>query len=240
MKRIALTLVYGIGGLLLLLVAVAFLLPRTVHVERSVTMQATAEQIFPYANDYRAFNDWSPWVDRDPEAVYEFSGPPAGVGSIMSWTGNDAVGTGSQEITRSEFPTRIETALDFGPDGTAIAFFDFVPLDEGTEVTWGFDVDMGNNPVGRYMGLMMDTWVGADYEEGLTNLRDLVENETSVPRDPEGAAMEMPNSEEPLSEMPLSESPKGDDMEEAMIEDEASDAAEAEEKPDPATSPTDK
>jgi hypothetical protein len=34
---------------------------------------------------------------------------------------------------------------------------------------------MGVNPVGRWMGLMMDRWVGADYERGLANLKALVE-----------------------------------------------------------------
>ena len=29
--------------------------------------------------------------------------------------------------------------------------------------------------VGRYMGLMMDEWVGADYERGLERLKELAE-----------------------------------------------------------------
>jgi len=31
------------------------------------------------------------------------------------------------------------------------------------------------NPMGRWMGLMMDGWVGPDYETGLSNLKSLVE-----------------------------------------------------------------
>jgi hypothetical protein len=36
---------------------------------------------------------------------------------------------------------------------------------------------MGMNPVGRYMGLMMDRWVGGDYERGLLQLKAQVEAE---------------------------------------------------------------
>jgi hypothetical protein len=34
---------------------------------------------------------------------------------------------------------------------------------------------MGNNPIGRWMGLMLDGLVGADYERGLEQLRQTVE-----------------------------------------------------------------
>lgn len=185
----------GVGVLVLVLVGGAYLTPRHVHVERTVTIYAPPEAIFPYINDYRAFNEWSPWADRDPEAVYQYSNPPYGEGATMTWSGNDQVGSGSQEITLSDYPTRLETHLDFGAQGDAYAFFDLQPTDEGTDVTWGFDTDMGMNPIARYMGLMMDGLVGADYEQGLLNLRDLVEDEVSVPRDPAGNPMDMPGGE---------------------------------------------
>ena len=46
---------------------------------------------------------------------------------------------------------------------------------EGTKITWGFDSDLGMNPIARWMGLMFDSWIGADYETGLANLKNLVE-----------------------------------------------------------------
>ncbi|MGI9426807.1 MAG: SRPBCC family protein, partial [Hyphomicrobiaceae bacterium] len=83
----------------------------------------------------------------------------------------DSVGTGSQEITESVADQRIETALDFGQQGTATAGFDFRPSGEATVVTWRFKTDVGNNPIMRWMGLMFDTWVGEQYEKGLANLK---------------------------------------------------------------------
>ena len=47
-------------------------------------IQAPPQVVFGYINDYRKFNQWSPWFERDPEAKYEYSGP-TGVGSKMHW-----------------------------------------------------------------------------------------------------------------------------------------------------------
>ncbi len=187
---------FAITVLIALLAGVGLLLPRDVHVERSVTIRAAPEQVFAYVNDFHTFNEWSPWAARDLDAVYTFSGPPAGMGARMSWAGNDRVGNGSQEITLSEPSSRIEVTLDFGPDGIVVAFFTFEEVGEGTEVTWGFDTDMGFNPVNRYFGLMMDFIIGADYAEGLLNLRNLVEDQTSVMRMPDGTPMD-PNDMDP-------------------------------------------
>ena len=105
-----------------------------------------------------------------------FSGPDEGVGAGMAWNSeNPQVGTGSQEIVVSVPDERVETALDFGPMGTAKAAFLLEAAGGATRVTWDLEADMGNDPMGRWMGLMMDRWVGADYEQGLTNLKTLVE-----------------------------------------------------------------
>ena len=94
----------------------------------------------------------------------------------MVWRSDvDTVGNGRQEIVESIENERVETLLDFGDMGTADAWIDLEDVGGGTQVTWGLDVDMGMNPIGRWMGLMMDRLVGPDYEAGLMNLQDIVE-----------------------------------------------------------------
>jgi hypothetical protein len=163
-------------GLVALLAVSAYLLPRNVVIERSTTIDALAEEIFPLVNSLKRGQEWSPWLDRDPETQIVFDGPDAGVGASMEWTSDHPeVGSGRQEITSSTPDQRVETALDFGGQGTATAWFDLVPEGSGTALTWGLDADMGNNPIGRWMGLMMDGWVGTDYEAGLANIKALAE-----------------------------------------------------------------
>ena len=166
----------GVGGVVVLLVVVGFVLPRNVEVSRSVTIAASPEEVFPYVNSLKKFNEWSPWADYDPDTKYVFSGPESGKGMRVEWTSEeDNVGAGSQEIIESVENELVRTSLDFGMQGTAVAQFTLKQTDDGTEITWGFVSDMGTNPMGRYMGLLMDKWVGGDYERGLARLKDLVE-----------------------------------------------------------------
>lgn len=176
MGRFIKRVIYTVFFLIVVLAAVSFLLPREVTVTRSTTIDAPPEAIFAQVNSLVATSNWSPWLSIDPNVVQTFSGPDTGVGNRMEWSSDHPqVGSGSQEITESIENERVVTALDFGAQGSAQAVLSLTPVEGGTEVTWTLETDMGNNPVGRYMGLMMDRWVGTDYEEGLGNLKALLE-----------------------------------------------------------------
>lgn len=169
--------IIGIVGLIALLAVVGFFLPREIHVERSAYIEAPPAEVFRLVNDMREFNSWSPWHELDPNAVYTYDGPPAGVGAKMSWASDDPnVGSGTSEIITSEPNRLIRTQLDFGEQGEAVAFYRLEPQGSGTQITWGFDTDMGGNPFARYFGLMMDSWVGRDYEKGLAKLKTVAES----------------------------------------------------------------
>jgi effector-binding domain-containing protein len=117
-------------------------------------------------------------------------GPPQGVGAKISWK-SEGEGSGTQEIIESEPFSRVKTKLDFGDQGTAFATFNLESAEGGTKVTWSFETDVGMNPVMRYMGLMFDAWVGKDYEEGLANLKALVEEQA---KSDTSAALSVPGS----------------------------------------------
>jgi len=164
--------------LILVAIGIGYLLPDNAHVERTVRIEAPPEAVFPYVNDFRKFNKWSPWADKDPDIQYNFTGPDSGIGARMAWeSDNPEVGNGSNLIVESKPPKRVTTRLDFGARGNATAFFNVQATNDGSRVTWGFDTEFGNDLIGRYFGLMMERWVGGDYEQGLQNLKALVEEE---------------------------------------------------------------
>jgi uncharacterized protein YndB with AHSA1/START domain len=161
----AIGLVLGLGGLLL---------PATTHVERSVVIDRSPEQVFATLNSFERFSAWSPWAEYDPQAKYTLEGPASGVGARMRWSGNRSVGSGSQEITTSEPHRRVVVALDF--DGSqAQAAYLLEPEGHGTRLTWAFDTEHGMNPFKRWLGLLFDRMIGADYEKGLRKLKSLLE-----------------------------------------------------------------
>ncbi len=159
------------------------LLPRYVHIERSIEIERPASTIFVLLNGYKTFTAWSPWAAKDPAAVYEYSGPASGVGARMSWSGDPRlVGNGWQEITGSQPYSMVRTHLDFEQQGRADAYFQISEAGSGVHLTWGFDTDLveGQGFLGgilaKYFGLFFDQWIGSDYEQGLANLKVFAES----------------------------------------------------------------
>ena len=88
--------------LLAAFVVTGYVLPKRVHVGRTITIDRPVTMMFELLNSYRHYNDWSPWAERDPNAEFIVSGPESGVGARMSWIGEPhLVGSGWQEIVRS-------------------------------------------------------------------------------------------------------------------------------------------
>lgn len=172
LKKIVIALVV----LLVLLAGIGMLLPRQVHVERSIVVDAPRATVFALVDGFKQFNKWSPWAALDPNAKYTREGPEFGVGAKQSWAGDPkTVGSGSQEIVEIKPLELVKSRLDFGAQGIATAQFALAPESSGTKVTWSLDSDMGAGPIGRYFGLMMDRWIGPDYEKGLAGLKALAE-----------------------------------------------------------------
>lgn len=173
-----------IGGLMAaiaLAFVAGFVLPSQIHVERSVLISAPSDEIFPLVSDFNQWDAWSPWAEKDPNA--EMTITDAGLGQTMTWHSEDPdVGDGSQELTALEFPEYVKTHLDFGDMGVADAIIRLTPEATGTRVAWSLDSDVRAGvptlmkPVSTYLGFMMDSMVGTEYEKGLSSLKALAES----------------------------------------------------------------
>ena len=187
-----------LGALLIVvivLVGVAYMLPREAHVERSIVIDRPAAAVFPLLNSLKRFNEWSPWAQYDPNLRLSFTGPETGPGAAMHWVGNSKVGTGDQIITESIPDKRVSTDLTFGDMATSKASWLLTSEGSSTTVVWTLDSNLGNNPAFRYMGLFMDKMVGPDYERGLAQLKTLAEKAPAGDAaQPASAASTSPNA----------------------------------------------
>jgi Polyketide cyclase / dehydrase and lipid transport len=172
-----------IASLIVLAVVVVLLLagrqPDHFRVQRSASIDAPPEQIFPLINDFHRWGAWSPYEHKDPDMRRTFSGAASGRGSIYEWAGNSNVGSGRMEIMESSAPSKVAIKLDFLKpfEGHNIATFTIEPAGGATNVTWAMD---GPTPfVGKIMHvfLNMDRMVGTDFEAGLANLKTAAEHE---------------------------------------------------------------
>ena len=71
--------------LLLAFIVTGLFLPAEYRVARSISIDRPAATVFTVLNSYGAFNEWSPWAERDPEAVYATEGPQAPWTTSAEW-----------------------------------------------------------------------------------------------------------------------------------------------------------
>lgn len=171
----------GLLAVVAVLVLVSFLLPSSYHVARSTTMAAAPQAIFDEINGFRNWQSWSPWQKYDPSNVNTKSGADTGVGAVLGWK-SDKLGNGAMTITESTPPSHVGIDIMFEGQGEGKVSYDISPTDnQQTAVTWSMDGDLGYNPIMRWMGfVMMDKWLGKDFESGLANLKDFMEKNAAA------------------------------------------------------------
>ena len=169
----------GLGLVVVLGVVVVFIgtRPGEFQIQRSTTIAAPAEVIFPLVNDFHQWAKWSPWEKRDLNMKKTFEGAPSGAGAIYSWSGNEKVGEGRMTLSESKANERVLIKLEFlkpfaATNQTEITFS---PAASSTAVTW--TMRGTNNFVGKAFSLVMnmDKMVGGDFEKGLANLKAAAE-----------------------------------------------------------------
>jgi uncharacterized protein YndB with AHSA1/START domain len=173
LKKILIVIVVLIAAVLIF----AATKPDTFHVERSITIKAPPEKIFPLLNDFHNWPGWSPWEKLDPTMTRTHGGPPAGKGATYAWKGNSKVGEGRMEILDSTASSKIDIKLDFIKpfEGHNVTTYTLEPQGDSTKVTWSMT---GPSPfISKLMQVFMsmDSMIGKDFESGLANLKALAE-----------------------------------------------------------------
>ena len=141
-------------------------------VERTRTIQAPVERVYPLIADFHQWTRWSPWEDLDPDLHRAYSGADAGVGAVYAWSGNRKAGAGRMEIVKAEADRLVEIDLRFEKPFKSQNTTTFVlePVGETTSVTWRM-----TGPRPMLMRLTqkffdMDKLIGKDFDKGLDKM----------------------------------------------------------------------
>ena len=108
----------------------------------------------------------------------EFRGTDGTVGAVSFWEGNKEVGSGEQEITRLVEGSRVESKLRFLKPwkSQSDAYMEVEQVSDGSSrVRWGFSGKNGFPMRLMMLFMNMDKMVGAEFEEGLGDLKALME-----------------------------------------------------------------
>lgn len=165
---------YGVGQ---------FLLPNTLEVTRTATIERPRASVFAMANDLRIAREWSPYYAMDPDADYSFSGP-VGAGQTMHWTSNvREVGSGRVSIVNSIENQQIESILSLKDQATLNSRFDLRPVQGGAHVSWTVTAQCAEGWINvpcRYMNLILSGLIETQLDQGLSRLKTLAEQLPNV------------------------------------------------------------
>ncbi|PJZ47238.1 SRPBCC family protein [Leptospira brenneri] len=170
----------GLIGLVAIPLIVALFLPTQYQVERTIDINKPASEVFDFIRMLKNQDKYSVWAKKDPNMKRIFTGQDGNIGFISRWESSDQeVGTGEQEIKMVNADAlEMQTELRFiePMEATERSYMKVSSLDQKkSKVIWGFDgsIPYPSNLICLFMNF--DELIGKDFEEGLSNLKVVLE-----------------------------------------------------------------
>jgi len=150
--------------------------PDTFTLQRSASIAAPPDKLYPLIADVKAFNTWNPWARKDPATKMAYEGPASGVGAAYSWD-SEQLGAGRMQITEATPSSRVAARLEFKRPFETTNRVEFTLQSQGTQtqVTWAMSGPMPYLSKLMTTFVSMDKMVGSDFEAGLANLKTVAE-----------------------------------------------------------------
>ncbi len=188
MKKVLIAIIVAI----VVVIGAAAIAPKDFKIEKSITINLPVEQIFPYLKLIKNSDQWQPWSKMDPNMKKYFIGVDGTVGATASWSGNSEVGIGEQEIRAISENNRIDLELRFKKPMQVTNHVYYVTeslSEKETKVTWTME---GRTPFPfNLMCLLMRGKVEKNFEEGLSELKNILEKMPAIPTNPEVVTSEV-------------------------------------------------
>jgi uncharacterized protein YndB with AHSA1/START domain len=177
--RIVKRIVFFLLAFVALALILALFVKKDYAVEREITINKPKQDVFAYVKYLKNQNNFSKWAKLDPAMKTEFKGTDGTAGFVSGWKSeNGDVGEGEQEIKKITEGERIDLEIRFKEpmESSSQSYMITEAVDSShTKVKWGFYGKMQYPFNLMCLFTSMDEMVGPDFEEGLTNLKVVME-----------------------------------------------------------------
>lgn len=178
-----------LGALVLMYIGWNAAISGTIRADRSTLIDRDPAAVYAVVNDHNQFANWSPWQKLDPYMKVTTSDPATGTGATYAWDSpNDSAGAGKITTTLAKPNELVAQKLEFiRPfESTATDTVFLTPEGSGTRVRWTMESEMPF--LFRWMAAGQSEALGKDYDEGLANLKRVLERQpAAAPTDSTGA-----------------------------------------------------
>jgi hypothetical protein len=163
-----------LGLLFAIIIILGYFLPTAWQVEKAVLVQAEAEDIFPFINILKNWQDWSVW-NSDNNMEFEFEGPASGNNAVQIWKGTQI--NGKLTITKSEPNHLLEFNLELEHGRFVVKGIIVLEstMPSYTQVAWRSALNMPQNfnPIYRYQAFFLRNYFESSMQESLLGLQSL-------------------------------------------------------------------
>lgn len=151
--------------------------PNDYEFNRSKIIEAPTPVVYDVVNDFKEWPRFSPWIEKDTNAILTFDDKTSGVGAGYSWEG-EVLGIGNAKTIDVLNNKKINQQIEFVKPFESISNIDwtFEQVEEGTKVTWSM------NGKQDFMTKMYVAFSGSiekntapDFERGLFKLDSIVQ-----------------------------------------------------------------
>lgn len=158
------------------LLACGYLLPGDYKVERSIIIDASPAEVYPWLVDLKRWDQWGIWFRNDPNAVINYSGPDRAIGMRSSWE-SPIEGSGELEIIALQHNHRLVYELHReAVNDYSVGEFVLTKVPQGTRLSWSDSGQIEFNPITRLGMLSIESKLAPEFEIGLQNIKTLIEN----------------------------------------------------------------
>ncbi len=163
-----------LGLLFLVVVIFGYFLPDSWRVEEAVQIHAESEDIFPFINTLKSWQEWSVW-NNENGMEFEYIGPLSGLGAAQIWKGSQI--NGKLTVTKSEPNHLFEYKLEL-EEGRFVVLGIIVletTMPSYTQVAWRSELIMPKkfNPVSRYQAYFLKNYFDSSMNESLLGLQSI-------------------------------------------------------------------
>ncbi|NRA46208.1 MAG: SRPBCC family protein [Oligoflexales bacterium] len=141
---------------------------------RSTKIDLPIQDVFKMVGDFATWKAWSPWLCQEPECPVQISGSPLERGHKQKWDGK-RIGAGEMFLVDLKADQLLTYELNFTKPwkSKSDVSFEFIAEGASTILTWKMK---GTVPIFLFfLRKMMASFVGADYERGLSMLKEFLE-----------------------------------------------------------------
>lgn len=171
------TILIVVASIIALFFVLALVMGRQMRVEKTITIDKPADEVFDYIRYLKNHENFNVWVMKDPAMKKEYRGTDGQEGFVYAWDSTDRnVGAGEQEIKKIWPGRAIDYELRFHRPMQNVAQASITTTTSGTRQTnvqWVFEGPM-KFPMNAMMP-MIKNMLGNQLATSLGNLKDLLE-----------------------------------------------------------------